>query len=195
MKKLLMIFSIILFITGCMNGKSKNTKTVTEDITDAGYSSIIRKIEKREKKSEYTDEYYASSEYVKCTYSWDKRNKRVIVLGNENFNEDSDIVKQSGKNIKCVYFSMYDTPFEPAEYTTPYELWDGTLEGHYIYDNNEDYLFIEEIYLKINSDNTIEVAGVAERTEGKDILSSRDEKFKFCYKGKVKEGFYTDLWK
>lgn len=195
MKKILMIFTVIFFITGCMNGKSNKSSPVTEEITDAGYSSIIRKIEKREKNPEYTDEYYACSEFVKCTYSWDKGNTRVIVLGNENFNEDSNVVKQTGKNIKCVYFSMYETPFEPAEYTSPYELRDGTLEGHYIYDDNEDYLFVEEIYLKINPDDTIEVAGVAERTEGKHILSSRDEKFKFCYKGKVKEGFYTDLWK
>ena len=186
MKYIFFFFALLAFVSGC----AKTTKKSYEE----GSSTIVRKFKKGEKNPAYTDEYYSKSEFIKCSYSFDDENKRVIVLGNKNFNAESDIVNQNGKDIKCIYFSMYDIPFEPSEYTTPDEFFDGPLGGTFIFNKEINRLSVKEIYLKINPDNTIELAGTGDLYEGTSIKII-DENFKFCYKGKVTEAHYTDLWK
>ena len=89
---------------------------------------------------------------------------------------------------------MYYIPVEPSEYTTPDEFFDGPLGGTFIFNKEINRLSVKEIYLKINPDNTIELAGTGDLYEGTSIKII-DENFKFCYKGKVIEAHYTDLWK
>ena len=145
--------------------------------------------------SKYDDAFYESSDLTHCTYAWGVNNHRVIVLGNENFNPDLDRVNQDGENIKCIYFSLYDKDVKPAVYTSPDEIRDDLLEGTLVYEGSKDDLYIKEIYLKINPDDTVEVVAVARQFDGGSVVKNKNQDYQFCYKGKIYEASYTDLWK
>ena len=192
MKKILVLIAVSILFHGCT--KTKEAKPIVQN-DNAAEELHEENMAVPEIVSKYDDAFYESSDLIHCTYSWDKYKTRVIVLGNENFNPDLDTVNQDGENIKCIYFPLYDKEFKPAVYNSPYEIYDDLLEGHLIYNGIDDTLAIKQIYLKINPDDTIEVVAVARQFDGGSVVKIKNQDYQFCYKGKIYEASYTDLWK
>ena len=191
MKKILVLIAVSILFHGCT--KTKEAKPIVQN-DNAAEELHEENMAVPETESKYDDAFYESSDLTHCTYAWGVNNHRVIVLGNENFNPDLDRVNQDGENIKCIYFSLYDKDVKPAVYTSPDEIRDDLLEGTLFYEGSKDDLYIKEIYLKINPDDTIELVAVGKRYYG-GRTKIKDPNYQFCYKGKIYEASYTDLWK
>lgn len=191
MKKILVLIAVSILFHGCT--KTKEAKPIVQN-DNAAEELHEENMAVPEIESKYDDAFYESSDLTHCTYAWGVNNHRVIVLGNENFNPDLDRVNQDGENIKCIYFSLYDKDVKPAVYTSPDEIRDDLLEGTLVYEGSKDDLYIKEIYLRINPDDTIELIAVGKRYYGGGT-KIKDPNYQFCYKGKIYEASYTDLWK
>ena len=192
MKKILVLIAVSILFHGCT--KTKESKPIVQN-DNAAEELHEENMAVPEIESKYDDAFYESSDLTHCTYAWGVNNHRVIVLGNENFNPDLDRVNQDGENIKCIYFSLYDKDVKPAVYTSPDEIRDDLLEGTLVYEGSKDDLYIKEIYLKINPDDTVEVVAVARQFDGGSVVKIKNQDYQFCYKGKIYEASYTDLWK